>query len=216
MPDISTYEEPPDSPPEDRRVRRSRRALHAALVALSGEKGYDTLTVDDLTTHADMARRTFYAHYDGKDDLLRSVVNELVGDLTHRLAEISSPAGHPIGDAVVKEMFAHGESHVAAYRMVLAGAGNGIGLRMLSNTLSDAVEAAYVQHADRVGVQPRLPLDFVARSFVGQHLTLMRWWLDHQNDYSLDQMTAMRLDIYQHGEVWALGLDHVEASIHRA
>ncbi|MFI5716434.1 TetR/AcrR family transcriptional regulator [Nocardia sp. NPDC051750] len=54
----------------DRRVRRTRDALHRALIALMMERAYDRITVSDVIDRADIGRSTFYAHYRDKDDLL--------------------------------------------------------------------------------------------------------------------------------------------------
>lgn len=47
----------------DRRVRRTRRALQDSLTSLILEKGYDAVTVEDITDRADLGRTTFYLHY---------------------------------------------------------------------------------------------------------------------------------------------------------
>ena len=65
-------------PPEvtnDRRVRRTRALLEAALVELILERGYDHLTVQDILDQADIGRSTFYNHYQSKDDLFLSRVH---------------------------------------------------------------------------------------------------------------------------------------------
>jgi len=54
----------------DRRVRRTRRILGEALVELVLEKGYDSITVQDILDRADVGRSTFYAHYKNKQGLL--------------------------------------------------------------------------------------------------------------------------------------------------
>lgn len=54
----------------DRRVRRTREALHRALIELMMERAYDRITVSDVIARADIGRSTFYAHYRDKDDLL--------------------------------------------------------------------------------------------------------------------------------------------------
>lgn len=56
--------------PADRRVRRTRRALHQALIGLMLERGYARITVQDILDRADVGRSTFYAHFRNKDDLL--------------------------------------------------------------------------------------------------------------------------------------------------
>lgn len=54
----------------DRRVRRTRTRLKEALLELIEERGYESITVRDLTERADVGRSTFYAHFDSKESLL--------------------------------------------------------------------------------------------------------------------------------------------------
>ena len=65
----------------DRRVQRTRQLLNRALMELIVEKGYDSVTVQDIIDRANLGRSTFYAHYQDKDDLLFSGIDEVVHSL---------------------------------------------------------------------------------------------------------------------------------------
>ena len=60
----------------DRRVQRTHQLLRGALVALIQEKGFEALTVQDIIDRANVGRATFYAHFDNKEDLLVSGLEE--------------------------------------------------------------------------------------------------------------------------------------------
>ena len=55
---------------EDRRSIRSRRLLWEALLALLQTEDWAEITVQKICDQADVARSTFYAHYQTKQDLL--------------------------------------------------------------------------------------------------------------------------------------------------
>jgi AcrR family transcriptional regulator len=55
---------------EDLRVRRTRKTLQEALIALTIEKGFAAVTVRDITERAMVNRSTFYRHYLDKYELL--------------------------------------------------------------------------------------------------------------------------------------------------
>jgi AcrR family transcriptional regulator len=55
---------------EDRRITRTKEALHQALSELVKEKGYSAVTIEEITTRAKMGRTTFYLHYQDKEDLV--------------------------------------------------------------------------------------------------------------------------------------------------
>jgi AcrR family transcriptional regulator len=56
----------------DRRVQRTRRLLHEALIFLILEKKYESITVQEILDRADVGRSTFYLHFRDKDELLVS------------------------------------------------------------------------------------------------------------------------------------------------
>ena len=64
----------------DRRIERTQQLLTDALVSLILEKGYEAVTIKDITERADVAYVTFFRHYDSKADLLtRRLAEELQG-----------------------------------------------------------------------------------------------------------------------------------------
>ncbi|NTU88756.1 MAG: TetR/AcrR family transcriptional regulator [Actinobacteria bacterium] len=62
----------------DRRVVRTKKMLRDALAELIEDKGFEAITVCDLTERADINRGTFYAHYKDKTDLLVQSENDLI------------------------------------------------------------------------------------------------------------------------------------------
>ncbi|MGI6106082.1 MAG: TetR/AcrR family transcriptional regulator [Raoultibacter sp.] len=77
---------------EDRRITRSKKALRDALISLMEEKGFESLTVNDLCARADLNRGTFYNHYQDKYELLASFEDEMMAGLDSwqsRMGQIS-------------------------------------------------------------------------------------------------------------------------------
>ena len=60
----------------DPRVRRSRQRLQEALIQLLEEQAYPDISITDITRRADLARVTFYQHFESKEALLLSVVED--------------------------------------------------------------------------------------------------------------------------------------------
>jgi AcrR family transcriptional regulator len=75
---------------DDPRVRRSERAVGAALLALIHERGFESITVQNILDRAGVARATFYAHYRNKDDVLYSGYEQLFAYLEAVLERPSS------------------------------------------------------------------------------------------------------------------------------
>lgn len=71
-----------DATLQDPRIRRTRRRLHQAVLALAEDRDLDTITVGDITTKADINRTTFYLHYRDKDDLVTQALDALFDEVT--------------------------------------------------------------------------------------------------------------------------------------
>ncbi len=56
--------------PKDRRTLRTQKALIEALVALVREREWDEISVQMICNRADVARSSFYAHYQSRADLI--------------------------------------------------------------------------------------------------------------------------------------------------
>ena len=60
----------------DRRVKRTKKALYDALLILLKEKSINEITVTELTNQADVNRATFYFYYTDIMDMLDQIQNE--------------------------------------------------------------------------------------------------------------------------------------------
>src|SRR5438067_6661592 len=71
----------------DRRIQRTQELLKTALMSLIQEKGFETLSVQDIIDRANVGRATFYAHFDNKEDLLLSGFEDLRAPMRERQRE---------------------------------------------------------------------------------------------------------------------------------
>jgi AcrR family transcriptional regulator len=60
----------------DPRIKRTRKLLSEAFVALLGEKDFQSITVHDIAERAEVNRATFYAHFEDKYALLADSVRD--------------------------------------------------------------------------------------------------------------------------------------------
>ncbi|MCL6573039.1 MAG: TetR/AcrR family transcriptional regulator [Bacillus sp. (in: Bacteria)] len=65
----------------DRRIIRTKRMIRDALTVLMEEKGFEGITVRDLTDRANINRGTFYLHYRDKYDLLEQSEDEIITEI---------------------------------------------------------------------------------------------------------------------------------------
>ncbi|MFE2377414.1 TetR/AcrR family transcriptional regulator [Streptomyces sp. NPDC059398] len=191
---------------EDRRTRRTRRALGGALVELVLERGFGALTVEDITERADVARATFYAHFKGKDDLFARVTADLLEQLTQRLEPVVSESAVGFTGKPLLEMVRHVSEERDAYRAVLRGEGDGRPLQMFVDSCAEATAREFKARAERNNVQPRIDADLLARVWVGEQVAVLRWWAEQDTPpMPAEEVVRMLLDLALHGRYWASG-----------
>jgi len=73
--------------PRDFVVHNQRERLIAGLAEAVAEKGYGGTTIADITRHAAVSRRTFYEHFDGKDECFVAAFDTVSEQLRERVED---------------------------------------------------------------------------------------------------------------------------------
>lgn len=163
---------------KDRRVRRTRAALQAALAQLVVTHTYDLLTVADICEAADVGRSAFYQHFRGKDDLLRSSFERLEADLAAAEARQR--------EEFSARFFAHALRHRALYRAMLHS--------QAAPIVSAAVRRILGARAVKL-LAPESPTgaprDLRTALLVDLLVSLTRWWLDREAPQTVNEIDAI-------------------------
>lgn len=70
-----------NSPDDDRRVRKTKKALRQGLVTLLAKKNLKDISVRELTDAVDLHRGTFYVHYRDIYELYDKMWQEMIDDI---------------------------------------------------------------------------------------------------------------------------------------
>lgn len=177
---------------EDRRVQRTQQLLRAALFSLIQEKGFETLSVQDIIDRANVGRATFYAHFDNKEDLLVSGFDGLREALKDRQrVALSRRSG--VEDrlfAFSRELFAHANEHRDVFR-AMAGKQSGAAIQQLLHKLlldlvRDDMKAA-LPRANAGSSTTEALVQFIAGGFFG----LLIWWLGGKMRLSVEEVDSL-------------------------
>jgi AcrR family transcriptional regulator len=175
----------------DRRIRKTRQALAAALIDLTSERSYASIQVRDITDRADVGYATFYRHYDSKDDLMLAVFEAITAELeTSAASAAGSPAGEPGEDYFGQEgwlLFSHVEKHAGLYRSILQSH-DFVG--MLKKLLARRVEGHIRRHAAELD-DLAFPVDVAANHMVAGLIGLIEWWLEKDMILPVDEMARI-------------------------
>lgn len=178
--------------PSDPRVRRTRRLLREAVLALAAERDFSAITVRDITRRAEVNRATFYLHYRDKDDLVAQSLDALFDEFTAEDRAFVD-AHHPVTAGVVPppvvDLFRHVGDRPELYRRLLAGSGSSA----FAARLRAFHERQFLSVWQDMGLTaatgtppPELRARFAATATQG----VIGWWLESGREESVETMAA--------------------------
>lgn len=189
-----------DTPPLTRHQRhrlRTLKQLQTALVELSLEKGYDALSIQDITDRADLARATFYLHARDKDELLWSLIADMIHATEEEVGQkFSGPIPPQAEYYGYWNIFNHIEKNRDIYRVILGSRGSS----QMAHRVHDYMVSETVKDIQNTGIYTdfHLPVEVSAQIIIGSILSLAIWWLEKPNDYTPQQMADMLYEALHH------------------
>lgn len=166
--------------PLDARVRKTRRKLSGALVTLVLERGYDAVTVRELTEHAGVGYATFFRHFSSKEALLARLLEDTLEDL---LGQLGPPEVPLEPRETGTRVFRHARDHADRYRVLLR-TGEVTGL--LGRCTQLGAEALPKTFAPKPGSV--VPFEVAAHHLVYSFVGLVAWYLDAGLPYPPERM----------------------------
>jgi AcrR family transcriptional regulator len=169
----------------DRRIQRTRRELREALFALILERGYEAITVLDITERANLGRTTFYLHYHEKEELLVEGVKELLNELRQGVepeqAEICTYYTRSV------RIFEHVARHHRLYQALFGDAGPP-GIAPLWKTYFAELFQRRVLSPFHSGESASVKHDLLAAHAAGSLMSFIDYWLRHELSPSAEEM----------------------------
>lgn len=173
-------------PAEDLRVKRTRRLLATALVELTLERPFDSVTVRDLTDRANIGYATFFRHYSGKEELLRAMLQEVIAEL---LDLLEPHLGENPSEAALV-VFRHAQQHADLYRLLLK---TGHSIDLLPEAVRVGVQSIRRGYAGKAG--SRVPFEVAAQHLVRSFVNLIDWWLENDLPFPAERMGEIYSEI---------------------
>lgn len=174
----------------ERRKRRTRYALIQAAAELLVEKGYDDLTVQEITDRADVGRATFYLHFRDKEDIVWEMLHEhsiAVSDKTYAaLANEPFPRREYLSWLM---FFERAQTTRAVTNAIFTSKESWPLYRKLLVFVTELHARNLAEQRYSTGLN--LPPDVMAAFAAGALMTVVGWWLSTPNDYTAEQMADM-------------------------
>ncbi|MFD0589743.1 TetR/AcrR family transcriptional regulator C-terminal domain-containing protein [Paenibacillus sp. GCM10027627] len=166
----------------DRRVLRTKRLIRDALTELMEEKGFDGITVKDLTERADINRGTFYIHYKDKYDLLEQSEAEVIQEFAKIAASsfsiVANVHKHPQDKwnflPFVEKLFETVQQNGAFMRVILGPRGN----PSFQKKLKDVIKEKGASILSIIGAEIPVPAPILTAYVSSAHLGVIQNWLE--------------------------------------
>jgi AcrR family transcriptional regulator len=171
----------------DRRVKRTHKLLQDALVGLTLEKGYDAVTIREITDRADVGYATFFRHYPDKEALLADVVEAMKDEFQTLLAPYSL-VDDPEKTGTL--LFEYVQENCDLCRVLLDSTDT-------ISLLKPVQEIGRNESTLMVSVpaSETVPLEVAVSHLMSSLVMLIRWWLDHDMPYSPERMGQIAAEL---------------------
>ena len=171
------------------RVRRTQKLLREALIALIEERGFDALTIGELTSRAMVSRAAFYRNYQDKYDLVEQIFEEAMSALLNAVEDLGRE--HPV--SIWVKFFEHIAQYERLYRALLGSKGSPWFVRKMRAALSDLVkERGRLPHGPDASARPAHTFsdEFVPDLVSAMFVEAITWWLEHARLYTPKEMAT--------------------------
>ena len=157
----------------DRRQKKTRDAIFKALRTLMEQKQYSAITVQEIIDEANIGRSTFYAHFETKDDLLRSLCSEI---FYHVFTDLLPQEEDALDCKNLELKLGHILYHLKENQVnicgIIAADGDGLFMACFKGYLTQLFSRYTVLFSREV------PEDFLIHHLAGSFADTVKWWAD--------------------------------------
>ncbi len=164
-------------PGKNLRVKRTHKLLREALIELIEERGFDALTVGEISERAMVSRAAFYRNYQDKYDLVEQIFDEAMSNLLDAVADIRRE--HP--PQVWVKFFEHIAEYDRLYRALLGRKGSPWFVMRMRASMAELIKKhGRIPNGPKSTDHPVAPFadeflpDLVSTMFV----EAITWWLE--------------------------------------
>lgn len=175
----------------DLRSIRTEKQIKEALFELIHEKGFDKVTVRDLTNRADICRSTFYAHYEDKFDMIEKIEDEFLVDFQEiiKKLEIGSKSPKKINvdnfKPIVIKIYKYIYENRDFFNLFLENYDTTSFLKKFYNVI------ASLFHENFFPNKLNIPENYALALLIGAHSSLINEWIRTDMNETPEEMASM-------------------------
>lgn len=175
----------------ERHRLQTRQRLIESTLQLVLEKGFNSISIQDITDRADLGRGTFYIHFKDKEEVVWTAFQNSFQALeqeAHKQLDRQMPQVEYYG---LLNIFNHAGNNRDIYRVIFGKQGSA----SLSALAQDFLANVFLEDIRKApppsGVNFYLPEEVETQILVGIITRMLFWWLETSNDYSAEKIASM-------------------------
>ncbi len=182
--------------PLDPRKIRTRQLLRSAFIDLIREKGFDAVSIQDITDRGGLNRATFYLHYRDKHDLMTTLMTEVLDKLgSLPMPFIPSRPQEPDPERLsifFISLFEHVAQHADFYRLMLIEGS----VAPFTQQMQEHIEQFGLRWFARArSRQFSVPPEVVMSYLSGAYMGMIKWWLKHDMSTTPQDLAAQFMQL---------------------
>ena len=172
----------------DLRIQRTQKAIVDAFYELLDEKSFGSITVIDICQRALINRGTFYTHFEDKYQLLDKCISDIMYGLHEQVKK-----AHGEHDLITyyNEVMDLGINFLAGHRRrirtIIVKADSALVFDKVHEILTHNIIGRMSKAKPKDG-KGKLPADILAEFFAGGIISLIKWWLLEEPNYTLEDI----------------------------
>ena len=174
----------------DLRIDRTQNLLRRAMLELLRQMSFEEITVKLLAQQATINRKTFYAHYSGKEQLLEEMFREadeaLCGCLVYQKPMPDAQPDREQMEADLRRYLSTVDQYREYLETLYTDSTTAIGMRVLDEVIQQGHSCLFLTPDSR----GRLPVRLWHAKIVTFFISTWDWWLDQQ-DYTVEEGAAL-------------------------
>lgn len=168
----------------DQRVQKTRKQLKNSFIQLVNERGFDAVSIRDVTNHAGVGYRTYFRHYKDTRELLEDALEGFAAEVKQVLLP---PDSLEMTERNVITMFRFIEKNADLFRALYR-----------APNFEDYVaplEAFGRKVGRAVFIPSYIPQKILEAHFLGSMMNLQRWWVENGMPIPAEEMGRYAHDL---------------------
>ena len=154
----------------DRRQRKTRDAIFKAFSSLLETKRYEHISVQDIIDKADIGRSTFYAHFETKDALLKTMCSDIFDHIFKgNMCEYNDKTGD------MEAKLAHILWHLREHKNDIMGLLSGESSELFMGYIEEYLKILFSLYIEDFNAS--VPEDYLISHLVGSFSQTIKWWV---------------------------------------